>query len=120
MEFCSGGVGLPVGVLEEAGACLEGVEFVRRMLVVDPGLRMTAEDAMQHAWIMTADVGLSEELSPVPEDAPESALASGGGDTSSRDNGAGGGPVEVVPRGGGLQRRLSLLRQPWRELKRRT
>jgi calcium/calmodulin-dependent protein kinase I len=60
--------GFPVGPLQKIGATSDCCDFIRRLLILMPEDRLTAQAASSHAWIMDIDGGV-EESEEYPVDA---------------------------------------------------
>lgn len=51
-NYCSGRIPFPVGALQESGVGKEGIDFVKKLLVPDPRLRLSAQDALKSPWLL--------------------------------------------------------------------
>lgn len=55
-SFCDGAAQFPVLSLERAGVDEAAIEFVKMLLVANPGLRAAAKDALQSRWVCEPDL----------------------------------------------------------------
>jgi hypothetical protein len=53
-QKCS--LSFPDGALKKSGVSAEALDFVRSLMMVEPGRRLTAADALKHPWIMRASI----------------------------------------------------------------
>lgn len=51
-KFCSGGIDLPVRVLQDSGASSNEIDFLKKLLVPHPHRRVAAKDALRIPWLL--------------------------------------------------------------------
>lgn len=58
LKFCYGDIEFPTEKLVESKLSREGIDFITKLLVADPRLRMTAAESLNHNWLV--DLALLE------------------------------------------------------------
>lgn len=61
--FCSGSISLPTEILQSQ-VNSRGVDFVKSLLVPDPGLRISPKDALNHRWMFDFPLIFDQENGP--------------------------------------------------------
>lgn len=57
-SFCAGHTDFPVEVLQKSGVDKYEVDFVRKLLIPDPRLRMSARHALRSAWLVGSELAM--------------------------------------------------------------
>lgn len=55
-NFCQGGIGFPVEALEKSEADKDAINFIEKLMVPNPRLRMSARKALQHTWLVGSEL----------------------------------------------------------------
>lgn len=68
--YCHGHQRFPIEALESNGSTTAGIDFVKSLMAVDPGVRATAADALKNPWLVRAESLVIDSYELDPAGAP--------------------------------------------------
>lgn len=97
-DFCSGKNEFPIDMLELSRVSNHGIEFVKGLLIANPGSRLSAKEALQSPWLLEADDEINGEDEVNKQVKPTKCESDTGSDTKETTASPVGPPEDLAPK----------------------